>query len=1224
VQASLDLVRGPVLRAALIELGSPSGQRERRLLLAVHHLVIDGVAWRLVLEDLARCLAAGVEPAPTRAETSSAPTPAATPTGLRGEPLPPKTTSYRRWAERLTAYAETPEAGAELASWTALAGRPVRSLPLDVPEAAAGGDTEGTAAAVEIQLGEDETRALLQEVPRPYRTRIDDALLTALARAFGRWTGGTALRVDLEAHGREELFADVDLSRTVGCFTALYPALLDLAGTATPAEALKAVKEQLRAVPRHGVGFGILRHLAGPDVAKTLDAIPPAEVSFNYLGQLDGALPEGSPFAAAAEPAGAIGAIRSPRSPRPCRLELLGSVAGGRLRLVWRYDTRALHRATVERLAAGFLAELRELIAHCLSPEAGGLTPTDVPLAGLDQTTLDQILGQSTGPQQIADLYPLSPLQQGMLFHSLLAPGTGVYVVQGVSTLAGAVDPDLLRRAWQGALDRHPILRTAFLWQGLAEPLQAVHRRADLPFTIDDWRHLDDDEKQRRFAALLAADRERGFDLDRPPLLRIALVRWAEREWRQIWSHHHLLLDAWSGPLVTAEVAALYRSLERGEELRLPERRPFRDFIAWLQSRDTARSETYWRRQLQGLQAPTPLGFDHAAPPADRAAHGHAEATNDLTEITSAALAAGARRHRLTQSTLLQAAWALLLARTAATDLVVFGVTVAGRPPELPGAEGIVGPFINTLPVRAEVSPGAPLLPWLEALQTAQAALSEHEQTPLVLIQGWSEVPRDQPLFDSLLLVENLPTVHLPADSDTGFEVTAGPPLERTNYPVTVIATPGERFRLRLAWQTDRLDAPTAQRVLGHLSRLLEGLAGSLAGDLAGDRTADIRLDHLDLLSAAERQQLQVEWGAPTASFRSDVPLHELFEAQVRRQPQAPALTSNGATLTYAELDAWADHLAHRLRHLGVGPEVRVAVCAERSPALVAALLAVLKAGGAYVPLDPAYPAERLAWLLSDSAAAVLLADASDVDSYPTWADRPNRVPYLELSPSGPGLTSPQPPPGQPDVPDPKAAFTDAAAYVLYTSGSTGQPKGVIVPHAAVTRLLSATDPWFGFGPDDVWTLFHSYAFDFSVWELWGALAFGGRLVIVPRDTARSAEDFLRLLSTERVTVLNQTPSAFRPLAAAAVADAAAPPLALRTVIFGGEALEPTSLAPWFARFGDTAPRLVNMYGITETTVHVTYRPLTAADTAITSSPIGQPIPDLALHLTDPHLRLSP
>ncbi len=1173
---------------------------ERRLLLAVHHLVVDGVSWRLLLEDLDR--------------------------GLGGLPLPAKTTAYRDWARRLADHAGSPAAHAELAHWQALA-KPARPLPRDL---AGGPDTEGAVATVEAALSVEETRALLQEVPRAYRTRIDDVLLTAVARAFSRWTGAGVLRIDLEAHGREELFEDVDLSRTVGCFTALYPVVLDVGGIADPRAALREVKEQLRAIPGHGVGFGILRFL-DPDAAAALAAIPPAEVSFNYLGQLDGALPEASAFAPAGE---GTGPIRSPRALRACALELLGSVAGGRLRLFWHYASGTFHHATVERLAAGFLAELRQLIAHCLAADAGGLTPSDVPLAGLGQSdldrleaaeraTIDQVLpGRPAG--EIADLYPLSPLQEGMLFHSLLAPGSGVYVVQGVSTLSGEVEPDLLCRAWQGAVDRHPILRTAFLWEGLAEPLQAVHQRADLPFTSEDWRDLPAVEKERRFADLLAADRRRGFDLDRPPLLRIALVRWAEREWRQVWSHHHLLLDAWSGPLVTADVAALYRGLARGEEIRLPERRPFRDFIAWLQARDAGRSEAYWRHQLRGLRFPTPLGFALVCqppaagrPPVDGAA-GHAEATLDLPAAASAALAAGARRHRLTQSTLLQAAWALLLARCAAGDLVVFGVTVAGRPPDLPGAEGIVGPFINTLPVRVEAPPGAPLLPWLEALQAAQATLSEHEQTPLVRIQGWSEVPRDLPLFDSLLLFENLPPAHLPTDTAAGFAITAGPPLERTNYLVTVIATPGKRLRLRLAWHTDRIDTPAAHRVLGHLSRLLEGLAETLSVH----RAADLRLDDLDLLSPAERQQLQVEWDAPSASFPADVLLHELFEAQVRRQPQAPALTHDGATLTYAELDGWAGRLAHRLRQLGVGPEVRVALCAERSPALVAALLAVLKAGGAYVPLDPAHPAERLAWLLADSGAAVLLADTR-----PAWADSLHRVPYLDLSPSGADLTSPPPSPGHLPVPDPKAAVPDAAAYVLYTSGSTGRPKGVVVSHAAVTRLLTATEPWFGFTASDVWTLFHSYAFDFSVWEMWGAFAYGGRLVIVPRDTARSPEDFLRLLVAERVTVLNQTPSAFRPLAAAALATDDVD-LALRTVIFGGEALERASLTPWLARFGDAAPRLINMYGITETTVFVTYRPLAAADLAdnltLGGSPIGRPIPDLALHLGDRWLRPVP
>jgi amino acid adenylation domain-containing protein len=403
----------------------------------------------------------------------------------------------------------------------------------------------------------------------------------------------------------------------------------------------------------------------------------------------------------------------------------------------------------------------------------------------------------------------------------------------------------------------------------------------------------------------------------------------------------------------------------------------------------------------------------------------------------------------------------------------------------------------------------------------------------------------------------------------------------------------GHDLLIECDYNSDILEADTIQRWLGHLSTLLGAIV----------RDTKQTIGRIDILGADKPQQLP---SSPSiASAAHDIsPLHDLFEARVRATPDAEAVVAGEERLSYRQLNARANRLAHALRQKGVQRNDIVGLAVERNADVAVGILAILKAGAAYLPLDPDYPQDRLAFIVGDAKARFVLASSNVTASL----QQLQATECLDIATAGDGL---------PDT-DPDAATTpDDLAYVIYTSGSTGKPKGVLVTHANVTRLFSATDPWFAFGPHDVWTLFHSYAFDFSVWELWGALLYGGRLVIVPYWISRDPAAFRKLLVDERVTILNQTPSAFRQLVQADLDEAPAP-YALREIIFGGEALELQSLKPWIERYGDARPRLVNMYGITETTVHVTYRPITRADVeAGRGSVIGRPIPDLYIRLLD-------
>ncbi|MEU0334314.1 non-ribosomal peptide synthase/polyketide synthase [Streptomyces sp. NPDC006193] len=1171
-RAALDPAGGALLRAALL-----TGADRPRLFLAVHHLAVDSVSLRVLLADLEqayRQAAAGGEPL-----------------------LEPEHTPFADWAHRLAERVRAGDLDDDLPYWTRETAEPRTPLPVDLP----GAPLAGSVRTVRTRVDRATTEALLRRVPGVYRTQVNDVLLSALARVLADWTGADRVTVALEGHGREEDLADgADLSRTVGWFTTQYPVTLTPAGPAGPegwGATLKAVKERLRAVPRRGLSYQALAHLGSPrPEAAALARTPLPEVCFTYHGQWETS--EGRDFAPVAD---VPGRDTDPGARLTHLLDVSAAVSDGELEITWHYSDRVHRAGTVRRLADGMVRALAAVVEHCARPGAGGRTPSDFPLARLDQAGVDRLAGDG---RDVEDLLPLTPLQEGMLFHRLVGGPDDVYVDQAALLLEGVTDPGALALAWQRVADRTPALRTRVVWEDVPVPLQVVHRRVTVPVEQLDWRELDAAERAERLDRLRADDLARGLDLGTAPLMRLTLVRLPEARLQLLWTSHHLILDGWSLAQVLTEVFEEYAALTSGAEPRPPVRRPFGDYVRWLAGQDTEAARAHWRAVLDGFATPTPLPADRVRRPGHetRSADVHTAA---LSGEVSARLARTARTAGLTLGTVVQGAWALLLARYSAERDVLFGTTVSGRPDDLPGAESMVGMFINTLPTRVRVEESRTAADWLRELQEAQAEARRFAAVSLAELTGLSDVPAGTPLFDSMVAFENYPFDRA-RSAATGIRLADVSSRDATNYPLVLRAHQGERFGFDLAYDPELFDATTVRALAGRLCLLLTELADD----------PDRPLHALAWTTAEERRRLLTEWNG-TAEGRPADTLADLFAAQAARTPHAEAVSCGDDRLDYATLDARAGRLAHRLAELGAGPETFVALALPRSTDLVVAVLAVLKTGAAYLPVDPKLPAERVRSLLAD-ARPVALVTTRDT---PAGTD----VPVLLLDDPGVRADLARRPASGPADPA-RRPLPESPAYAIYTSGSTGRPKGVVVPHANVVRLFTRTRHWFGFGPDDVWTLFHSYAFDFSVWELWGPLLHGGRLVVVPEDTARSPEDFLRLLADERVTVLNQTPSAFYPLmrADAELPDTGAR-LALRTVIFGGEALDVSRLADWYTRHPDTAPRLVNMYGITETTVHVTYAPLDRATArAGVAGPIGTGIPDLRVHVLDDRLQPVP
>jgi amino acid adenylation domain-containing protein/non-ribosomal peptide synthase protein (TIGR01720 family) len=1144
VQRSLDLAHGPLLQAVLADWADGS----QRLLLVIHHLAVDGVSWRVLLEDLEQAYAAA----------------------LRGETavLAAKTHAFKGWAERLQALAvaKTPELG----FWQQqLSGGEDR-----LPGQREGTGLLGNSRSVRSRLSEAMTRKLLQQAPAAYRTQINDLLLSALARVLCDWTGRDEVLVRLEGHGREALFEDVDLSRTVGWFTALYPVRLTPA--AEYGASIKAIKEQLRAVPDKGVGYGLLRYLGQPETRSTLAALPEGAVLFNYLGQFDQSFDAEQGWLRPARES--AGTSQSPEAALDTPLSINGQVYGGVLELGFSFDDQVLDTAAVEALAERYTQVLEAMIEHCCQASAGALTPSDVPLAHLDQARLDAL---PLAPSLVEDIYPLAPLQQGMLFHALYGAGNGDYVNQMRVDVQG-LDVAAFRAAWQAVVQQHETLRANFLADA-EPPLQVIRRTVEVPCLELDWRNVQCTAET--LAAWAAEDRLAGFDLLHDPLLRLALLRTGEDSHHLVMTSHHIMLDGWSLSQMLAEVLQRYagQPVHRG-----PGR--YRDYIAWLQRQDVSRSEQFWRGQLAPVNEPTRLARCVGTV---AAVGGYGQHGVVLDAARTRVLADFARRQRVTLNTLVQAAWALLLQRYTGQASVAFGATVAGRPAELPGIEQQLGLFINTLPVIATPDATASVGQWLSQLQGTNLALREHEHTPLYDVQRWAGFAGEA-LFDSVLVFENYPVAEaLQQGPITGLRFGEVASQEQTHYPLTLVVGVHDQLSFQFSHALGHFDAPAIARIAAHFVRLLEALAQDAANAVG----------NLPIFAAHEHTALLADWNPVLADYPSQACLHQLIEAQAARHPHATALVFEGQHLSYGELNRRANRIAHHLRQLGVGPDVLVGLAVERSLEMVVGLVAILKAGGAYLPLDPDSPGDRLAYIIDDADLTLLLAQ----QHLRAVLSVPPNVQCLALETAGEGCPEHNP-----------VNLTTAAnlAYVIYTSGSTGKPKGTLLPHHNVLRLFEATARDFAFDESDVWTLFHSYAFDFSVWEIFGALLYGGRLVIVPRAVTRSPEDFHKLLAAEQVTVLNQTPSAFKQLMP--VACASDKGLALRHVVFGGEALEIASLAPWFERFGDQAPRLINMYGITETTVHVTFRPVTLADLGSQAvSPIGRAIDDLSWYVLD-------
>ncbi len=1231
VQAGIDLTRGPLLKAALFRTAGGD-----HLLLAIHHLVVDGVSRRILLEDFAAAY--------QRASGGG-------PVGL-----PQKTASFRDWAAWLTAFARQKDAPwflEEIAYWRDLethAPPPLLgALHAGAGGADAGGDpdedlTLAGCETVSFSLTQEETLQLLGPVHRPYRTQINDILLTALALALHRLSGVDRFVVNLEGHGREtpdmHESEPPDITRTVGWFTIQYPVPLPVTHPHDPGAQLRVIKETLRQIPHRGMGYMMMEELWArlfPGGEAPLDFSLRPEIAFNYLGRFDAETGKGDgkgsgsgPFSLSSLP---TGPPMGPGSRRVFPLDIDGIVLDGRLTMEITAGRR--YREVAAALADAYKTCLSELVDHCLSAPASpahqylALTPGDFLVDGVTIEGLDELkarfMREHGERAVIRDIYPLSPMQEGMLFHAMYHSGGAMYVDLMVLDLEGRLDPDLLALGLGALVRRHDALRTLFIHEGVKRPLQWVLERLDTPLRREDISGLTEAGQQRFVDDFIGKERQKGFELSGGPLLRVSLLRLGEERFKLIWCFHHIIIDGWCQEILFNDLFALYRSFK---EKTPPPPGPvylYRDYIRRLERQDKKKAAQCWARVLDG--------YEHAAPvpatwkPVKGENAGGAEEENllqryhwfTLDRSVTQRLEQWAARRQVTVSVMFQCVWGILLHRYNNIDDAVFGAVVSGRPPEIGGVEKMVGLFINTVPVRVKAGPGVTFAQLAEEVSSRALETQKYHWYALADIQA--ATPLKQDLIQHFMAFENYPlsdNLEEPGFMENlGFSITGMEVVDRTNYPFTAAVVPGPAYRVRFCYDAGRYEPSVVSYIQGHMEQVLHAVLDN----------PDVDVTAVEIPGAQEKERLLEEFNRTGADASPGIRIHQWFERRVLQAPDRLALVGptvgrncveehlrvgkNRLFITYRRLDRDAGRLAAVLAAKGAGPGRIVALMVEPGVEMITGIMGILKSGAAFLPIDPGYPGERIKYIMADSAALLLVTTRA--------GERALEVGVEILDMETPGET---PPPAGDPVSGAMGNPAEDLVYVLYTSGTTGRPKGVMLRHRNLVNYVR----WFSrraeLGPWDGSMLTSSYAFDLGYTSIFPALLNGCRLNVVSRVIYLDPAVFLDYIRDNGITYLKMTPSLFTTLVNHPGFAAGAS--GLRVLLLGGEAINADDVGRAFG----ICPGLniMNHYGPTEATIGCIARFIDSSrlEEYRATPTIGRPIDNNRAYVLGIHGTLQP
>ncbi|MCP5048414.1 MAG: AMP-binding protein, partial [bacterium] len=1025
LRTGIDLETGPLMKLGLIHRDDGD-----RLLIVIHHLVADGVSWRILLEDIDTLMQQYKNHLPLV--------------------LPVKSDSFKLWAETLSHYADSPGFLEEKTYWRELESIGAPRIENDSKQEE--NDVKDT-DTVSFRLSKAETDRLLTQVNQAFNTEINDILLTALAAGIkGTW-GQHRVLIDVEGHGREEIPGDVDISRTVGRFTSVYPVLLDVSYDHDPARRIKEIKETLRRVPGKGIGYGILKYLTARRHKKGMDFTLHPQVGFNAIRQFD---PDVNPvsFELAKE---SIGNMQSPERPRQHELEVSGILNGNRLAIRIAFNKNQYKTKTIKRLLSHFRSQLSRLIAFCVSKDTKELTPSDLTYNRLSIETVDRLNRRYA----IQDLYTLSPMQEGMLFHKLYDDSSASYFEQISYRLQGDLDIALVEKSLNELFKRHSILRTAFVHEGFDRPLQVVLRGRAVDFHYEDISPIHGTgEKEKFIDAFKEKDKLRSFDLDKDTLIRVSVFKSGPDAYDLTWSFHHVLMDGWCIGILNAEFFEVYNSFRENRPFRLPPVQPYVNYIKWLEKQDKEVAGDYWANYLDsyGELTGVPRLNAHARhTPGDHYKNERAQLV--LDRETTHRLNECAGRNQVTLNTVIQAIWGVILGKYNRREDILFGVVVSGRPAALEGVESMVGLFINTVPlrIRFEDNPGFNRL--LRRVQDGALTGEPHHHYPLADIQTQSILKQN--LLDHILVFENYPIetqirgVGIGSDNNPGNQnekvvLTNIEVFEQVNYDFSIVIIPGDRLKIKFDFNCNVYHPDLTAKIPGHFNRVIQQI-------VSGDA---LRIDRISLLTQEEKHRVLNEFNDTQSLYPDDKPVHQLFMEQAEKTPDHIAVTGE-TSIAYGALHHSSTQLAHILTQNGLHPDRNpiAGIMLDSSLEMVIGLLGILKAGGAYMPINPDYPRERIDFMLQDSGAKVLITGEEGIKGE-TGSNNQLAIINYQLSMKETSAFS-----ASSAV---KTGLTTGLAYIIYTSGSTGVPKGVLVEHRNLSAYLHAFDCQVGVTAGDV------------------------------------------------------------------------------------------------------------------------------------------------------------
>ncbi|MCB9253007.1 MAG: amino acid adenylation domain-containing protein, partial [Flavobacteriales bacterium] len=1149
-QRSLDIEKGEVFKVVFLKTNKKEDYN--RLFLVAHHLVVDAVSWRILVEDILQLVSAIYN-------------------GKESN-LDEKTSSYRQWSDALNRFANSDTLQRELGYWKA-------ELAFCKP-AVATKFYKSDFKQLSVSLNKKETENLLKGCHKTFNTDLNDFVISSISECFAEQFSAKEIILEMEGHGRETVDEEIDLTRTVGWFTSHYPLSLDLSGLKDKADLLCHVKEKIRNIPKKGIGFGVLKYLNKELYGSDYHC----DIKYNYLGQLDN-LVDNEYLILQDEN---TGANMDDHFPVGEPLLLTASIRGGELQFTLDYSEKKYSRKKAEKFLKGITENLLKLIDFSIELGSSEIfpTPSDYNLGGITnvrdfQEFLKTPINGNTIKESFESIYPLTGLQEGMLFHTLMDEGVDTYTRQ-LSCDIYELDIEKLKKSWELVLDKHSSLRSAFYPYVFKVPVQVVFKKVELPLTYFDLRKKNTSEIKALVEELKTGQFKNAFNLSYAPLIKLAVAQISTDQYVMILTWHHLIFDGWSMPIIMEEVLKNYDILIKGKISDEYEEDKYEDFIKFYQDYDSNHSALFWKNKLLRLEAATtlpfirPKGVNHA----DR--DNFRETLILFNKVESDQIRSFCRDCKITLNTFIQGIWSLLLHRYTGSESICYGITVSGRPENLPGVEQKVGMYINTIPFLSIYSENAFKKDWLQELQNNLQDTRPYQYTPLSAIQ--QDHTLNTELFDTILVFENYPVNRLIKDKKWSLKIENIKTIERSNYPLSLVVYGEDKISVRINSDPELLPDFYIQRLMGHFKNVAFGLVQDSVS----------KLSELNLLSPEEQKQIE-SFNQTEVQYPKDKTIVELFEHRVKKTPNQTALVYEGKTMSYQELNRRSNRLAHYLIKHGVTQDTLVPLCMERSMEMIVAMLGILKSGGAYVPIDPEYPQQRLDYMLKDTGSGILLGTAQTA-----LLQRAKAIKFvdvqevLESSYSEEDLSE-KPSPG-------------GLMYVIYTSGSTGHPKGVMITHESLLDHCYGLIDSAGLKGCRSYALFSPLVFDAGHAVIFSSLIQGGQLHVLSAQQLGSPPELGRYIKSRGIDCIKIVPTLWT-----FYSDSGVNLLPEQVLIFGGESLTTGVLK----RLGSYGGRVYNHYGPTEATIGKSIHTIDP-DRNYSTIPIGKPFSNSRFYVKDP------